>query len=123
MFVHVDPPPSVFRPSKIDDVIDLFYDFESLHVSLKPLGCMNKCISIIISEWLPTNKNTYLAFRLATNLNNIEQSYISIVEGAMCIASGRILDTECFLNIKNDPESIRSAIRDIKTNSVRFQDV
>lgn len=70
-------------------------------------------IDIQLCQWIKYKEDTYLTINLLVNLEDINDYQIRISEGFYCDTNKCIIDTDGFLDIKSDEQSISHAIIDI----------
>lgn len=75
-------------------------------------------ISIQLCDWQEYKDDTYISMDMMIDLNNIDDFLLRVNEGCYCDTNERIIETDGFLDIKTDIESIRLAINDIKNKQI-----
>lgn len=77
-----------------------------------------KTLSIQLCDWLEYKDDTYISMSMMIDLDNIDDFSLRVNEGVYCNTNERIIDTDGFLDIKTDTESIQQAINDIKNKLI-----
>lgn len=77
-----------------------------------------KSLSIQLCDWYEYKDGTYISISMMIDLDNIDDFSLRVNEGAYCNTNERIIDTDGFLDIKTDIESIQQAISDIKNKQI-----
>jgi hypothetical protein len=119
VYVQVEPPPSMFKPVDLVDLVDIFYDFESTWLALQPMkATTDSRISFNLANWHFMGNGEYVTFRLCMNLYDVDERFISAIVGEFSKVHNIIIATDKFMNIKEDIESIRMAIHDALNNTM-----
>lgn len=77
-----------------------------------------KTLSIQLCDWHEYKDDTYISISMMIDLDNIDDFSLRVNEGIYCNTNERIIDTDGFLDIKTDTESIQQAINDIKNKVI-----
>ncbi len=75
-------------------------------------------ISIQLCDWQDYKDDTYISMDMMIDLDNIDDFSLRVHEGFYCNTNERIIETDGFLDIKTDTDSIRQAINDIKNKQI-----
>jgi len=75
-------------------------------------------ISIQLCDWYGYVDDTYISIDMMINLDDIDDFSLRVYEGAYCNTNERIIETDGFLDIKTDIDSIKKAINDIKNKQI-----
>ena len=75
-------------------------------------------LSIQLCNWYEYINDTYISISMLINLDNIDEFSLRVNEGAYCDTNKRIIDTDGFVDIKTDIQSIQQAINDIKNKRI-----
>lgn len=75
-------------------------------------------ISIQLCKWYEYKDYTYISVYMLVNLNDINEFSLRVNEGVYCDTNERIVETDGFVDIKTDIESIQKAITDIKNKRI-----
>jgi hypothetical protein len=70
-------------------------------------------VSFHLCKWHEYIDNTYLTFKLLIDLDDITDFHVRVSEGAYCDTNERIIETDAFIDIKVNTDSIQQAICDI----------
>lgn len=77
-----------------------------------------KSLSIQLCDWYQFKEDTYISISMMVDLDNIDDFSLRVNEGAYCNTNERIIDTDGFVDIKTDIDSIKQAINDIKNKHI-----
>lgn len=82
-------------------------------------NCELRQISMQICKWHEVEDDTYFTFLLMINLDNIKDYMIRVAEGTKWgCPDGEISETDAFIDIWPDVESVRDAVKDILLNRI-----
>lgn len=106
-----------FQPFPMENLPVILEDFPTLYGELVPIAeaFTNgwRRASFLVTEWVPKADEYYLAFRMAINLDDINDWALRLVEGTPCDTTHEIVDTDGFLDIKRDMDSIRLCVEHV----------
>lgn len=77
-----------------------------------------KSLSIQLCDWYEYKDDTYISISMIIDLDNIDSFSLRVNEGAYCNTNKRIIETDGFVDIKTNIESIQQAIHDVKHKQI-----
>lgn len=110
MFPRID---GTFDTYPIEDLPELVENYKQFWACLKPLEryAFDGGVSVMVTDWCPAGDGSFLGVSACIDLNDVGFVCLTIVEG---VNDGeKMVETDRFLPIACDVQSVRMAARDI----------
>jgi hypothetical protein len=119
---RIDNDCSSFTIDDVPVILDNLAEFIAPFVGAKDEFPMPR-ISMKLCNLHEYTKNTFMCMTLLINLDDIADYSLRVTEGAYCATNKCIIDTDGFIVIKTDSDSVHSAIRDIHAHTIPLHNI